>query len=171
LFDYFITVLKTKNINMKRMDRNPISIKTVASFFVMIGLLFIWQDSQAQISYQGELKTREIKRGKGQEFSEEFRFTQDFQFIQFGVYPTDTDIDKIKAPKGVGQVWLIWHPHTSIQNVREKGAIYIVKPVFSEQEARDQVAMFKKKGIKSWYNKQLTGVSFTLLGFTESIVK
>ncbi|MEN0003499.1 MAG: hypothetical protein AAF798_05125 [Bacteroidota bacterium] len=140
-------------------------------FSCTLVLFFLTTSLEAQIIYQGELKARQIRKGKGQEFSEEFRFTHQFHFIQFGVYPTDTDVETIKAPKGAGQVWLIWHPHTSIKDVNERGAIYIVKPVFSASEARAQVASLKKKGISSWYNAALNGVSFTLLGFTESIVK
>lgn len=155
---------------MKRIFTRPFAANwQPAAVILAVFFCTFSTEGYSQIIYQGELKSREIKRGKGQEFSEAFKYTHDFHFIQFGVYPTDTDIETIKAPKGAGQVWLIWHPHTSIKDVRQQGAIYIVKPVFSEGEARAQVESFKKKGLNCWYNSALNSVSFTLLGFTEDI--
>lgn len=109
---------------------------------------------------------RFIEKGKGQEFTEEFVDFQSYHFVQFGVYPASVDRYEIKAPKTVGQSWLIFHEETIIRGATEEGAYYIVKPFSTEAEARANAEAFKKQGINCWYNHNLTDVAFVLLAIS-----
>lgn len=120
---------------------------------------------KSPIIYQGEEKARVIEKGRGQEFSREFIDIGYFHFVQFGVYPVNTSRDKLKAPE-VGQVWLIHHKDTQIKGVAGVGALYIVKPFANEEDAKNAVATYRSQKIRCWYNAELTGAAFELVGTT-----
>lgn len=136
-------------------------------------VLFIVGVSFAQLSYDKEDKTRTIPPGKGQVFTESFHAITDFHFVQFGVYPfKGQQIDKIKAPKQAGQVWLILHTGTTIKGMKDnEGAYYIVKPYLTDADAKAAAKAFSEKGIKCWYNPDLTKASFTLIGATKQLTQ
>lgn len=120
---------------------------------------------KSPIIYQGAEKARVIEKGKGQEFSRDFIDIGYFHFVQFGVYPVDASRDKLKAPD-VGQVWLIHHKDTQIKGVAGVGALYIVKPFATEVDAKNAVASYRGNKIRCWYNADLTGAAFELVGTT-----
>ena len=132
---------------------------------------FFLSASTAQVSgtftYNGDRKVRVIEPGSGKAYTEDFAFFKDLHFVQFGVYGSDYNVYDIKAPKGAGQVWLIYHPDTRMRN-GVVGAYYIVQPFANAAEARAGVANLKKQNLDGWYNPDLTGVEFVLLGLTGS---
>lgn len=117
------------------------------------------------IIYQGEERTRVIEKGSGQEFSMDFIDIGYFHFVQFGVYPATTSRDKLKAPN-LGQVWLIHHKDTQIKGRPGVGALYIVKPFATAMDAQNAVAAYRSRNIRCWYNAELTGATFELVGTT-----
>ena len=135
----------------------------------LISLFFFCQFSflmGQQWIYKGTEKSRAIVDGKGQEFDRKFFSTGDMHFVQFAVYPSRDGLDpfSLGAPN-VGQVWIIYHRDTQVEG-RKFGAFYIVKPFPNGDAARKAVANIKKKGIECWYNKDLTNVTFDLVGMT-----
>ena len=137
-------------------------------FFAL--LLFVGiQISHAQknFTYTSDAKARVITPGKGQEFDRAFIPVGDFHFVQFGVYPSDVDLTKIGAPpEFVGQVWLIYHEDTIIKGSSQPGAVYIVKPFGTADDARRAAKDFESKKVSSWYNPALAGATFVLVGIT-----
>ncbi|MEL6254803.1 MAG: hypothetical protein AAFR87_22550 [Bacteroidota bacterium] len=50
---------------------------------------------------------RTIGGGIGQEFKGSFLSVQSMYFVQFAVYPSSVSCQNIKAPQGLGMIWLI----------------------------------------------------------------
>jgi len=149
----------------------PLNIKRIMKrtlFFAF--LLFVgFQTAQAQknFTYTSDSKQRVITPGKGQEYDRAFIPVGDFHFVQFGVYPPDVDLTKIGAPPDfVGQVWLIFHEDTRIKGSNEPGAIYIVKPFGTSEDARRAAKDYESNKVSSWYNPSLAGATFVLVGIT-----
>ena len=109
---------------------------------------------------------REIKKGKGQEFDTPFVDFQSYHFVQFAVYPASADRYELFAPSQAGQAWLIFHEGTVFEDSPERGAYYIVKPFTSEEEARENAELLKKKGVDCWYNGELTDARFILVAIS-----
>jgi hypothetical protein len=134
-------------------------------------LFFFLSTATAQVegtfTYNGDRKVRVIQPGTGKAYTENFAFFKDLHFVQFGVYGSDYNVYDIKAPKGAGQVWLIYHPDTRMRS-GVVGAYYIVQPFANSAEARQAVANLKGQKLDAWYNPELTGVEFVLLGLTGS---
>ncbi len=131
-------------------------------WFVIIALCVVPHFLAAQFTYRGLNKEREVKSGSGQEFDSPFTRIPDFHFVQFAVYPASTNPDKLMAPKGIGEVWLIYHRDTKIKN--QYGAFYIVKAFQNLADAKTAIATYKRLKINCWYNKDLTGATFELVG-------
>lgn len=132
------------------------------------------QTTESGFKYEADEKERVIRPGKGQVFSQELVPVKEFHFVQFGVYPaTEKVISKILAPKNVGQVWLILHEGTTIKGVKDggDGAVYLVKPYATGERARQEVLEFQKRGIRCWYNPDLTGAAFTLMAVTQELAE
>lgn len=127
--------------------------------------------SSAQIDgtfiYNGDRKARVIKPGVGQEYTEDFNFFDNLHFVQFGVYSADYNRLDIKAPKGVGPVWLIYHRDTQTRSGR--GAYYIVQPYETGLEAKQAAKKYESNKMDSWYNPDLTNVEFVLIGIAGGI--
>lgn len=140
-------------------------------FIIWMALLSVSTVNAQEINYKAVEKTRIIPKGVGQVFSLDFTPVTEFHFVQFGVYPIKTDWRKIKAPEQIGQVWLIRHNETIIKGVDEIGGYYIVKPYPNRTEADAAVSTFRSRKIRCWYNPDLTGANFTLVGFTEDLSK
>ena len=87
----------------------------------------------------------------------------EIHFVQFAVYPSDVDPFSLGAPN-IGQVWIIYHRESVVKG--QYGAFYIVKPYPNGDSARRAVAAIKKRGIDCWYNAELTGATFDLIGTT-----
>ena len=66
------------------------------------------------------------------------------------------------APRGIGEVWLIYHRETKIKD--QYGAFYIVKAFQNLADAKTAIATYKRLKINCWYNKDLTGATFELVG-------
>lgn len=131
-------------------------------WFIIIVLCIAPNFLSAQFTYRGLTKEREVKSGSGQEFTTPFTRIPDFHFVQFAVYPANTNPDKLMAPKSIGEVWLIYHRETKIKN--EYGAFYIVKPFQNLADAKAAIAVYKKLNVNCWYNADLTGAAFDLIG-------
>lgn len=144
-----------------RLFNNP----SIPFIFLLMMTLSIGVQAQLDFTPRSD-KARVVPPGKGQTFSRAFFTADDFHFVQFGVYPMTANWRDILAPKGIGQVWLIIHYSTQIEGKPEQGAFYIVKPFPSAELARSYSAKYKKEGIDSWYNPQLHGVPFTIMGIT-----
>ncbi len=140
----------------------------IAHLVVLLALFLTGPGYGQEMTFSKEAKSRTIRPGRGQVFTENFTRIGEFYFVQFGVYPSTMDLTKIKAPEGVGQVWLIEHKETTIKGVNTQGAYYNVKPYLSEEEAKAAVDRFKQLKINCWYNQALTGANFTLIGVAES---
>ena len=121
---------------------------------------------------KGKYVERTIDQGRGQEFSGGFISIDDFHFVQFAVYAGDKNPAEIRPPQGIGQVWLIGHAETYIRNRnRQTGALYIVKPFPTGDQARAAANAYSKRGIECWYNPELTNSLFSLMACTESILE
>lgn len=118
---------------------------------------------QAQWIYQGNEKERAVPNGKGQEFDQPFFSVGNIHFVQFGVYPSSIDPFTLGAPN-LGQVWIIYHRESFVKG--QYGAFYIVKPFPNADEARKAAARYNKAKIDCWYNTELTGATFNLIGTT-----
>ena len=138
---------------------------------IILIIFFSWSlvlvTNAQEMHYKSGEKKRIILPGQGQEFSEPFIPVDKFFFVQFGVYQDDNQSPhQIKAPGGIGQVWLIHHSGTKVSGQQEGGAFYIVQPFTSSQKAIDAVQTYKDEGIECWFNPGLTGVSFQLVSAT-----
>lgn len=123
--------------------------------------------AQKNFTYTSDVKARVITPGKGQEYDRAFIPVGDFHFVQFGVYPSDVDLTKIGAPpEFVGQVWLIYHEDTQIKGSDKPGAVYIVKPFGTADDARRAAKDYESREVSSWYNPALAGATFVLVGIT-----
>lgn len=145
-------------------------VKVVVVAILLCCSSVVWGQVQqptqkSPIIYNGAEKSRVIERGRGQEFTQDFIDIGYFHFVQFGVYPVGTPHEKLKAPE-LGQVWLIHHKETQIKGVAGIGALYIVKPFGTEMEARSAVDNYRRNNIRCWYNAELTGATFELVGTT-----
>jgi hypothetical protein len=139
--------------------------------FLFVGLLLFMGvealQAQKNFTYTSDIKERIITPGKGQEYDRAFIPVGDFHFVQFGVYPPDADLTKIGAPPDfVGQVWLIYHEDTRIKGSSKQGAIYIVKPFGTAEDARRAAKDYESQKVSSWYNPALAGATFVLVGIT-----
>jgi len=104
--------------------------------------------------------SRYIPAGSGQEYTGNFLSVRSFYFVQFAVYPSSISCQTIKAPKGLGMVWLINHPGTRVRGQSQAGAFYVVKAFKSRYQAQVHVNKYKQQGIDCWLNVSLTGSSF-----------
>ncbi|MDW3647566.1 MAG: hypothetical protein R8P61_10910 [Bacteroidia bacterium] len=109
---------------------------------------------------RGEVEWRSIPPGNGQEFTGNFRSVSSMYFVQFAVYPSSIACYKIKAPQGLGMIWLINHPGTRVKGQSRAGAFYIVKAFKSKYQAQLHVNEYKRSGFECWYNPALTGSNF-----------
>ncbi|MCI4667534.1 MAG: hypothetical protein MRZ79_05180 [Bacteroidia bacterium] len=147
--------------------KSRLSINNLILPLLFVAFMFFSSGVQAQLDFTPRSdKSRVVDPGKGQTFSRAFFTADNFHFVQFGVYPMGANWRDILAPSKIGQVWLIIHYSTQIKGKPEQGAYYIVKPFPSAGLARDYVAKYKKLGIDCWYNPQLHGVPFTIMGIT-----
>ena len=104
--------------------------------------------------------------GPDKQFSEDFVCSSCFHFVQFAVYNAGITRSAIKAPKGIGDVWLIRHNQTYLRGSAHQGAIYMVKAFANEVEAKQFARDCKRKGLDCWYNPQLNGIQFELLSMS-----
>lgn len=144
-----------------------------ATFFLSLLLLTAMSSVDAQIALgaQTEDRSNMITQESTREVAENFTLIQNLYFIQFGVYPTSLDKNRIKTPDHVSGAWLIHLPTVKVKGMKGKGAYYVVKPYLTEQAARNEAAALKKDHqVNCWYNKELTGSNFILLGITQSAV-
>jgi len=142
----------------------------IAIFVTFLSFLTVSVAQNGTFTYNGDQKARLITPGVGKEYSENFVFFDNLHFVQFGVYSSDYNRYEIKAPKGAGQVWLIYHQDTQVQKTGNfRGAYYIVKAFGSAEEARTAVQTFKARKIDCWYNPELTNIRFVLMGITGGV--
>lgn len=105
-------------------------------------------------------KSRSISAGRGQEFGGNFRSVNSMYFVQFAVYPSSTACHTIKAPQGLGMIWLINHSGTYVRGQSRSGAYYVVKAFKSKYQAQLHVNKYTRTGIECWLNPALTGSNF-----------
>ena len=148
-------------------------MKNVVLFLCMFCFCLSESIGQEGVIFTGEEKHRVIEKGKGQKFTEAFVDLDFFHFVQFGVYPRDVDRELLLAPADVGQVWLIWHKDTQIKGTPPgSGALYIVQPFQTMEDAKAAVATYRSRNnIRCWYNKELTGITFSLIASTTPNIK
>jgi hypothetical protein len=138
--------------------------------FALVMLASLTLPAQELIYKSGEAN-RTIRPGKGQEFDQPLTPIDKFYFVQFGVYHESTvDPYEVKAPSGIGQVWLIHHEGTRILGSPGQGAFYIVQPFPTQEAARNAANSYKKRGLSCWYNPALTGQTFQLISTTTTLV-
>ena len=128
------------------------------------------QNGKEKAQFPGEKKSRNIKGGRGKEYSGPFNHLRDtkFYFVQFAVYPSTTDPNVLGAPPSniIGQTWIIRHEDTKVQTISRRGGIYIVKAFTQKEEAMRCAKKFNSSGIECFYNKDLDGIQFDLIAFT-----
>lgn len=105
-------------------------------------------------------RSRSIPAGRGQEFRGNFRSVNSMHFVQFAVYPSSIACNTIKAPEGLGMIWLINHSGTYVRGQSHSGAYYVVKAFKSKYQAQVHVSKYKHMGIDCWVNAALTGSNF-----------
>ena len=131
----------------------------VTSFLLIFGLGLL----NAQWIYKGNDRERAVPPGKGKEYQRPFMDVGEIHFVQFAVYPGSVNPFELGAPN-LGQVWIIYHRETKVKG--EYGAFYIVKPFGTADDARRAVARYKNMKYDCWYNSELTGATFNLIGTT-----
>lgn len=138
------------------------------SLFIFVFVIFCAASAVGQeLYYRSGEKTRTILPGLGQEYNEPLIPVDKFFFVQFGVYEEgNLNPHEIKAPSGIGQVWLIFHQGTVVHGKENRGAYYIVKPFSSIEEAQRAISSYRESGMECWYNPALTGASFQLISAT-----
>ncbi len=134
--------------------------RTLIAAFLLIGSAGMLQ---AQWIYKGNNKERAVPPGKGQEYQRPFMDVGEIHFVQFAVYPSTVNPFELGAPN-LGQVWIIYHRETFVKG--QYGALYIVKPFATAADARAAAARYKKRKYDCWYNSELTGATFDLIGTT-----
>ena len=105
-------------------------------------------------------RSRSIPAGRGQEYRGNFRSVNSMHFVQFAVYPSSIACHTIKAPQGLGMIWLINHSGTYVRGQSRNGAFYVVKAFKSKYQAQLHVNKYKRMGIDCWLNAALTGSNF-----------
>lgn len=94
-------------------------------FFIWIGESYSQSCSDCIRNTRGR---RDVPAGKGQDFTgPTFIDPSCMYYVQFAVYPMcvkDPDrCERIRAPQGLGEVWLIEHPETYVRGQSTMGFI------------------------------------------------
>lgn len=149
--------------------KNAEAVKNTIFLSLFFSLFALSLSSQELIYKSGE-DYRTIRPGKGQEYDQLLTPIDKFYFVQFGVYhESSVDPYDIKAPSGIGQVWLIHHEGTKVLGSPGQGAFYLVQPFPTSEAARNAANSYKKRGLSCWYNPGLTGQSFQLISTTTNL--
>jgi hypothetical protein len=139
-------------------------------FLSLFFSLFALSLSSQELIYKSGEDYRTIRPGKGQEYDQPLTPIDKFYFVQFGVYHENSvNPYDIKAPSGIGQVWLIHHEGTKVLGSPGQGAFYIVQPFPTPEAARNAANVYKKRGLTCWYNPSLTGQTFQLISTTTNL--